>query len=93
MGLCKPEPVNAVSNFNNQLIDVYPNPANDKINVKMNYKGSTRLYSISGNAVSEIIQVDNEGSINVEGLISGYYILRVVNSDKQVTHIPVIVNR
>ena len=93
VGLCKPEPVNAVSNFNNQLIDVYPNPANDKINVQMNYKGSVQLYSISGNAVSEMIEIDKEGSINVESLISGYYILRIINTDKQVTHIPVIVNR
>lgn len=70
------------------MINVYPNPANDIINIrsnKMRKNDLIRIYNITGQ-VSLLRNVDTDGniSININELSKGVYILSLTINDNQV---------
>jgi hypothetical protein len=77
----------AINDAENVLVsNVYPNPANDKINFRFSQSGSVRieLYNISGNLL-RVIDSENEDlveNINVSDLSKGMYFYKVYQSDK-----------
>lgn len=79
-------PVTATESKDKNIFQVFPNPASDKVFVKVNFSKVTHvnvsLYSISGNKniqfVDEIIpQGGNIYSINVSKLLNGIYICHI----------------
>ena len=67
--------------------NLYPNPANEVINIKVNYKSfetlTTRIYSSMGQLVYQgaVNGVDNQ-TIDISSLTSGLYHMMIVNDDE-----------
>jgi hypothetical protein len=71
-----------VENISNSL-DIYPNPSRGIINIKTNNNIiSVSIYNMSGELVKKEHFYDNSGSLDLENLTKGMYILRVENSSK-----------
>jgi len=73
----------AVANVKNATITLFPNPANDKINVvtSSGKKESVEIYSADGRKVQEAIVSKEQNSIDVSALGKGIYILKVKGTD------------
>lgn len=71
--------------------DVFPNPANDILNFSLrspnNKKGLLlSMYSIYGKlAYQKVLEDSNKGDINVSGLPSGIYMLKITSGDTLIT--------
>jgi Secretion system C-terminal sorting domain len=67
---------------------VYPNPTNDYIKLKIvNYKTGKlfyQLYDINGKLLENKKAEDNETNISMENLVSGTYLLKVTDNQKEV---------
>ncbi|MCQ2229298.1 MAG: choice-of-anchor D domain-containing protein [Bacteroidales bacterium] len=65
-------------------IAVYPNPATDYIVVELSNEvsGTIEIYSINGSMVIADKYVGKQKTVNVSGLTSGMYIVRVVTAEK-----------
>lgn len=72
-----------------QLINLYPNPAHDKLNIVGYISGGTaqhiNVYDYQGNLVfsqqiSEILSGDFELNLTIDELAAGYYILDIITS-------------
>jgi hypothetical protein len=66
----------------NDLITVYPNPANDQVNIEIgNYNGNKELlieiFDYTGKSIFSILSSKSLNSINIESLRSGIYFYRV----------------
>lgn len=71
---------NDIASFD--AIEVYPNPASNIINIKMDnvYKGTTAtLHDAMGRVVSSIEVTNNHTTIPVDGLTQGVYLLNLKN--------------
>lgn len=77
----------SISNSPNASIEVYPNPAIDKIfitGITDINKSSIELFDLSGRAMSGAeLNVQNEVSIDISGLYKGVYLLQI-QSENQV---------
>ena len=77
----------AVNYFNNEdMLRVYPNPTNGLLNIRINkYSGKVNIQVIDINGRAVYNQTDEnfniEKSININGLQSGMYILKVSGND------------
>jgi hypothetical protein len=82
-----PNCVLAVNYFeNNDMFRIYPNPANGLVNVRINnYVGKVNFQIVDINGRVVLNQADNnfniEKSINISGLQSGVYVLKVTGND------------
>lgn len=67
----------------NIRIQVYPNPTIDYINIESSdvFILTAKLYNINGVLVSQTNIVDKKGSLNVEGLNKGTYVLQILCKD------------
>ncbi|MEQ8625617.1 MAG: T9SS type A sorting domain-containing protein [Vicingaceae bacterium] len=67
----------------NKLISIYPNPTNDRINIKTSEVNITQvvLLDIRGAVIREINQ--NARSIDISQLDNGIYYLRIISSKKE----------
>ena len=67
---------------------VYPNPTNDYIKLKIvNYKTGKlfyQLYDINGKLLENKKAEDNETNISMGNLVSGTYLLKVTDNQKEV---------
>jgi hypothetical protein len=73
--------VEAIESSN--TIEVYPNPAQDQVNVVLDYEGltSVRIYDMNGKVVfSTEVEQSNILPINIENLQQGIYFLQVINN-------------
>jgi hypothetical protein len=64
---------------NEKQIDIYPNPARDKVTVVYPYAGipvTLTLFSANGSAVKTTTLINNETQVDVSSLLPGVYILR-----------------
>ena len=75
-----------VTEFNSEQLnlDIYPNPANNEINIKFENQINEcliEIYNISGIKVKEVnfINVDNNCKLSTEDLNSGFYFLTAKN--------------
>ena len=62
-------------------IQIYPNPVTDYLTIKGGKGIKAELYNSLGKLISEIPLDAAEQSININGLSSGYYLLRVITPD------------
>jgi hypothetical protein len=77
---------NVENNSNNiSNISVYPNPANDLLNIDItnaNFKNSeVVIYNISGTEVLKTNLTSNSARLNIEALSAGVYFVRVINQN------------
>jgi uncharacterized surface protein with fasciclin (FAS1) repeats len=77
-----PQITNSVSNTETiGSVDVYPNPANDILNVSTNNQGVIEIYSSEGKLISTTSYSGPNTVVNVEELGRGNYIAVVRNND------------
>ena len=62
-------------------VDVYPNPANDILNVSTNNQGVIEIYSSEGKLISTTSYSGPKTVVNVEELSRGNYIAVVRNNN------------
>ncbi len=74
---------NVNGRFNEQGITIYPNPANDKVYVNglRNENEQYFIYATDGRLVGQGFTGKNKPEINCAELTSGYYILKLTNSN------------
>ncbi len=69
-------------NQNNLEVSIYPNPANDVLNIEMaNQVKSIEIYNIQGQKV----KIANQKQINVSELSSGMYMIKIQDTDNAVS--------
>lgn len=61
-------------------LSIYPIPCQDILNVEVREVSRGSLYSISGRKISEFVVSSERNELDVSGLSSGVYVLRVENS-------------
>jgi hypothetical protein len=77
-----PQITNSVSNTETiGSVNVYPNPANDILNVSTNNQGVIEIYSSEGKLISTTSYSGPNTVVNVEELGRGNYIAVVRNND------------
>jgi hypothetical protein len=68
--------------MDNTIIQIYPNPAMDYIQIT---SGSAidkiRIYSLTGQLVNELNQIENNENINISNLEEGIYLMEVLQRD------------
>lgn len=65
-----------------QILDLYPNPASHTLNVK-SYLGTTiEMYSIDGRKLMDFISKEEISSINISDLSTGIYFIKATDSNK-----------
>ena len=68
-------------NLNNLEVSLYPNPANDVLNIEMtNEVKSIEIYNIQGQKVKS----SNQKQINVADLAAGMYMIRIQDADNAI---------
>lgn len=60
-------------------LEVYPNPASNRINIKVDDQGIIRIMTITGQLLIESEIVDGNNSIDIETLNSGLYIIETIS--------------
>jgi len=72
------ELIDGISEVTENVASIYPNPANDVVNVKMNNTiNKIAVVNMNGQVVAESVINNNEGSINVSNIANGMYFLRI----------------
>lgn len=74
----------AIINHSEQTIEIYPNPASNRIRVNLpqaNYKVS--IFSQNGDKVYESTIKPNENSTSINSLANGIYLIRFTNTETQ----------
>jgi hypothetical protein len=71
-----------VNEVNENFVSIYPNPANDVVNVKMNNTiNKIEIVNMNGQVIAESVINNNEGSINTSTIANGMYFLRIETSN------------
>jgi spore germination protein YaaH len=85
-----PTSIKAVFDKNN--IVLYPNPANDLINISTNISNhyTINIYDLNGKIYKQIICSEKEKQINISNFNSGTYFIEITNTDKQKIILPFI---
>ena len=81
-------------NKKDNVFSIYPNPTNNRITIKSvnneTLNNSTlEIYDIQGR-IQLVKQLDNLESIDVSCLRTGYYTIKLIQKDKNITHIKFI---
>ncbi|MFO0433622.1 MAG: T9SS type A sorting domain-containing protein, partial [Sphingobacteriaceae bacterium] len=88
-------PVSVKENqLNNENVLVYPNPANDELNVKLSdlkNDVSIALYSINGSLISSQKMIKGEATIQTQNLSNGVYVLMISSPTQGNYHQKVII--
>ena len=76
----------SINDYNIIQLDVYPNPASEIVNIKLNILNEVadlEIYNMLGKVVMKKSYDFNSGNLplNISELSSGVYILKVSNSD------------
>ncbi len=72
------ELIDGINEATENVVSIYPNPANNVVNVKMNTTISKiEVVSLNGQIVAESLLNNNEGSINISNIANGMYFLRI----------------
>lgn len=70
-----------ISELENENVSIYPNPAQDYINISEDYI-SAKIYNINGSLVMDVLQ--NQTQIDVSNLSSGVYFIQMNTIDGHV---------
>ncbi len=72
-----------------QNIVIYPNPANNQINVEVNdlsnYPRTVELYNVLGQKVISLIPAENKFALSLTGFSTGTYYLKIISGAKVYT--------
>ncbi len=74
------------------LIKVYPNPANDFLNVEVPEKATFQLFDITGKQIVFQTNVNQKQEINIQNIANGIYLVRIFN-DKFSSFKKIVVNK
>ena len=72
--LTKNNPIAAIGKINRNQIKIYPNPANETININVKDMKSYAIYNVSGKKVMQ----GTEKQTNISSLKNGIYVLKVI---------------
>lgn len=77
-----------LNNVDEASLNIYPNPAVDAINIRGLYGNATiSLIDVMGRTVisEQVENINNETSLNVHGLVSGKYFIKITQAGNTVT--------
>ncbi|HLS31455.1 MAG TPA: T9SS type A sorting domain-containing protein [Flavobacteriaceae bacterium] len=74
----------STESFDKNEVSVYPNPASNVLNIALEGKAQVEIYSILGKRVVQT-EVQNQKAIAVDNLISGVYLVKIIQDGKAVT--------
>ncbi len=85
--------IDNVANFNKEIINIYPNPASDKVFINTNKTiNSIVIYDILGNQVAHYEQVNNnQYTLDVNDLLAQIYIVKIVFVDNSIVNKKLII--
>lgn len=69
----------SISNIKNNAISIFPNPANDKINITINDKkliSEIEIIDIFGRTINKIKNLKNQSVIDISNLTKGVYFIK-----------------
>jgi hypothetical protein len=69
-------------NNNAGNIEVYPNPANDKLTIESLQKSTIEMLNIQGQTILQQTAQQGKTVIDISGLAKGVYIVRLCSNDK-----------
>lgn len=73
----------SVDDYAKVTFSVYPNPAKDNLFVKsLQSIDEVKIYSLNGVLVKTVLNVQNEAAIDVSGLASGIYVMKINNQSQ-----------
>ncbi len=80
---------NSIFNLLKETVDVYPNPIIDNLNITLNEQVKTKyvLYNASGTIILSGLLYQHINSINISGLSSGIYYLKINKDILKITKI------
>lgn len=74
--------------LSNESVSIYPNPASNMINVKMNTilinNATLELYDATGKLITQQKVVNDYSSLNLNGLANGIYTVRIITDNEQI---------
>lgn len=76
--------------FKSMNLSIYPNPANDKVMVKLNGTFGYELINVYGTVVASACNLNNAIEIDLTQFTSGTYVIRLTNASTTETHSLVI---
>ena len=81
-------------NQKNQNVQIFPNPAKDKLNIEVSENSKVQMFDISGKQIvfETNVYANQLQSINVSNLSNGVYMIKVIN-DKFVKVQKVVINK
>lgn len=74
-----------VSEFSADQIQVYPNPANEVVNISGISNATIDLFDISGKLMRSVQVMNGSSQLDLKGLNSGIYLMRISNDQGSVT--------
>lgn len=86
------EPTDGISFIGDDQVRVYPNPANDVLNIETKASGNYNvvIYNLVGEKIFEETQISQNKSIDISNLTKGIYLLRL-NVDQKIFSKKIIV--
>lgn len=75
-----PGTVSGIKDIQKSSIKLYPNPANDILNISVEHASELEIINASGQVVESIFIKDANTSINVSHLKSGIYFVKVIDN-------------
>lgn len=76
-----PPVVDGIENVNSSDLRVYPNPANDFISINVTQQAAVTIHNLLGDKVMDEI-IEDGGSIDIQELADGVYIINVLIEDQ-----------
>jgi len=73
-----------------ESISVYPNPATDKITIQSPVRVNVVLTDVSGRMIK---QVENAHKVNIQGLASGLYLLKITDREGRLIKVSKVVRQ
>ncbi len=69
----------SITEYEIKGVSIFPNPANDRLNIEINEKVILEILNIHGQLIDSKNLTENSNSIDLTNLISGVYTLRISN--------------
>ena len=74
----------SVANYDNQKLNVYPNPCTESIRIQTNVNDDVVLYNLQGAVVMSTVATDEVTTMNVNELPSGIYFVKSGNKTAKI---------
>jgi hypothetical protein len=77
-------PLGINGNTAEDLISIYPNPANDKLNVTVSFAGNKKqleIYSMTGQRICKMELANGQSFIDISNMSKGIYLIKIMSDD------------